>query len=258
MLEAINITYSIGGKDLIRDVSVTFKPGKLHLIIGPNGAGKSTLVKVISNQLLPLQGQVYYGSKKVGDFSKVELARTRSVLSQSIDLVFPLTVSEVVMMGRYPHFTIKPTKRDILACNEAMQFFDVTDLAERNYLTLSGGEKQRVNFARVMAQIWYPSPDGCRYLILDEPLTFLDVHYQFQFMHKITEMVRTNDIVVVGVVHDLNLAAKFADQIILLNNATLLASGKKEDVLTRQNIKTAYQLNPVIHSENDAMYLFFE
>lgn len=258
MLQAKNITYKVGDKKLLDDVSVTFEPGKLNLIIGPNGAGKSTLVKVLCNQVQPQQGEVLYGNKSLKTFSIAELAKVRAVLSQNIDLAFPLTVAEVVMMGRYPHFSGKPTAKDTTACIEAMRFFDVLHMAERNYLTLSGGEKQRTNFARVVAQIWYPMPDSCRYLVLDEPLTFLDVHYQFDFMHKVIELLQAKDLVVVGVIHDLNLAAKFADQIVLLNKAKLLSSGNRETVLSKENIKTAYQLEPVIYTENNAMHLFFE
>ena len=149
-------------------------------------------------------------------------------------------------MGRYPHFTGKPAPQDEAACLEAMQFFDVSGLAGRNYLTLSGGEKQRVHFARVVSQIWYPVKECCRYLILDEPLTFLDVHYQFDFMYKLQELLKNKDLVVIGVVHDLNLAARFADKIILLHQGKILADGDIRTVLTKENILTAYQIEPTI------------
>lgn len=260
MLSAQNITYSIGNKILLKDVSTTFEPGKLNLIIGPNGAGKSTLIKVLCKQIKPAQGSVYYGNKAVEAYTDLELARIRAVLSQNIELAFPLKVWEVIMMGRYPHFTTKPTTKDDQACEEAMHFFDVWDMADRDYMTLSGGEKQRVHFARVVAQIWYPIKGSCRYLILDEPLTFLDIHYQFQFMHKIVELLQHDDIVVVGVVHDLNLAAKFADKITLLHNGCVLADGKPKEVLTQEFIKAAYRLNPVLveDQEKESLYLFFE
>lgn len=257
MLTAKNITYKIDNKILLDDVSVDFEVGKLNLIIGPNGAGKSTFIKVICNQIQSESGSVYYGNKNINTTSIAELACIRSVLSQNIELAFPLTVAEIVMMGRYPHFTGKPAQKDETACEEAMRFFDVYDMADRNYMTLSGGEKQRVHFARVISQIWYPVKDSCRYLILDEPLTFLDVHYQFDFMHKVIELLKNNDMIIIGVVHDLNLAAKFADKIVLLNQGKILAAGDKYTVLSKENIKTAYQLEPVIHYEKDNMYLFF-
>jgi iron complex transport system ATP-binding protein len=258
MLTAQNITYSIGDKKLLDNVSVSFEPGRLNLIIGPNGAGKSTLVKVLCNQLVPQQGSVYYGEKNMVTMPVAEQAKLRGVLSQNVELAFPLTVAEVVMMGRYPHFAGAPAQKDKVACEEAMRFFDVLDMAGRNYMTLSGGEKQRVHFARVVAQIWYPVPGSCRYLVLDEPLTFLDVRYQFAFMQQVTELLRNPDMVVVGVVHDLNLAAKFGGQITLLHQARVLANGTREEVLTKEHIREAYQLEPVIHRNNNSMYLFFE
>jgi iron complex transport system ATP-binding protein len=261
MLQAQNITYAIGSKTLLQDVSATFEPGKLTLILGPNGAGKSTLVKVLCKQLKPAHGEVLLEGQNLRAYSDLELGQRRAVLSQNVDLAFPLNVWEVAMMGRYPHFSIKPTAKDEQACQEAMHYFDVWDLAERNYLTLSGGEKQRVQFARVMAQIWYPVPGQHRYLIMDEPLSFLDVHYQFQFMHQIQDLLRQQpDLVVVGVVHDLNLAAKFADKIVLIHGGQVLAHGSKWDVLSPANVETAYRLTPVVmaEKEKDRLYLFFE
>jgi iron complex transport system ATP-binding protein len=258
MLKAEHITYKTGGRVLLNDVSAEFRPGLLNLVIGPNGAGKSTLIKILCNQLRPEQGTVWYGEKNSRELSAAALARMRGVLSQHIELSFPLTAREVVMMGRYPHFTGKPAARDESACEAAMRFFDVPELAGQNYMTLSGGEKQRVNFARVMAQIWYPPETGNRYLLLDEPLTFLDIHYQFQFMRKLTSLLEDPKLVVAGVVHDLNLAARFAGHIILLHEGRVLAAGDSDTVLSKTNIRTAYQLEPVIHRENGHLQLFFQ
>lgn len=260
MLHAENISYSIDGKNLIHNVSVTFEPGKLSLIIGPNGAGKSTLIKTICHQLHPTSGKVHYNGRELSNYSDMELARIRAVLSQNIELAFPMKVWEVVMMGRYPHFTGQPGPRDEQACDEAMHFFDVSDMSQRDYMTLSGGEKQRVHFARVATQIWYPIEDTCRYLMLDEPLTFLDVQYQFHFMDKIKSLLKQNDLVVIGVVHDLDLASKYADQIILLSGGDVLSKGNKYEVLTCENIKCAFGIEPVLmqNDRKDSLYLFFD
>src|SRR5689334_20259106 len=154
MLQATNITYSVGQKRLIEDISASFAPGKLHLIIGPNGAGKSTLIKVLARLLRPAGGTVKYEGLDVRDAREADLARHRAVLSQAIEVAFPLTVREVVMMGRYPHFGGRPGPIDEKIVDDVMQHFDVTEFSERNYQTLSGGERQRVNFARVLAQLW--------------------------------------------------------------------------------------------------------
>ncbi len=257
MLEAKNISFYVGGKKLLDDVSVKFQPGKINLIIGPNGAGKSTLVKLLCGQIKPTQGEVLYNGEPIQHFSVAELARIRAVLSQNVELAFPLTVAEVVMMGRYPHFSGGPTAQDVAACEEAMRFFDVLEMAGRNYLTLSGGEKQRTHFARVTAQIWYPASNGCRYLILDEPLTFLDVFYQFDFMHKLVELVAQPDLVVTGVVHDLNLAGKFADHLVVLHEGKVLANGPRESVLTPEIIRRVYKMEVEVQNVGGVTRLYF-
>jgi iron complex transport system ATP-binding protein len=265
MLTAQNISYRVGKKTLLDKISANFEVGKLNLIIGANGAGKSTLIKILSNQLKAHEGEVFFADNNSKTLNLQTLSRYRAVLSQNIDLAFPLQVSEVVMMGRYPHFMDKPKEKDYAICVEAMNFFGVSDFATRDYMTLSGGEKQRTHFARVLAQVWYDNNDitnnkeanNLRYLFLDEPLTFLDIYYQFDFMHKITKFLQQGNLVVVGVIHDLNLVAKFADNIILLHQGKLLASGNKKDVLTTQNIKTAYQMDSIIKYEDGQMQLFF-
>src|SRR6185369_7507351 len=165
MLSASNITFRVGNKPLISGVSVSFAPGRLHLIIGPNGAGKSTLVKVLARLLRPQEGKVEYEGVDVSNASEAELAKRRAVLSQAIEIAFPLTVREVVMMGRYPHFSGRPGPTDGRIVDEVMQHFDVTEFEHRYYQTLSGGERQRVNFARVLAQLG-DDVASCRYLFL--------------------------------------------------------------------------------------------
>jgi iron complex transport system ATP-binding protein len=257
MIRVENISVTIDSKTLLDNVSVQFEVGKVNLIIGPNGAGKSTLIKVLSKQLIPQSGKIYFGKQNLGMFPNRELSMMRAVLSQNIDLAFPLKVWEVVMMGRYPHFREQPESKDEEAVEKAMQFFDVAEMAQRNYMSLSGGEKQRVHFARVLSQIWYPTPDRLRYLILDEPLTFLDVFFQYQFMQKIKELLIAHDIVMVGVVHDLNLAAHFADHILMLNAGKVYVYGDKESVLTQNTIREVYKLDATIHKVDDRMHLLF-
>lgn len=260
MLRTEHITVDIASRSLLDDVSVSFVPGSLNLIIGPNGAGKSTLIKVLSGQMRATSGRVFYDDTDLNTMSPLQLSKSRAVLSQNIFLAFPLKVLEVVMMGRYPHFTNRPGGRDERAVAEAMNIFDVEGLKDRDYTTLSGGEKQRVQFARVLAQLGSPGDTRHRYLLLDEPLTFLDVHYQYAFMRTLNELLREPGLVVVGVVHDLNLAARFAETLLLLSGGRVLANGDREHVLTIKNIKDAFQLEPVINrsEKTGAFYLFFE
>lgn len=257
MIEVKDLTVAVGPKLLLDNVSARFESGKMNLIIGPNGAGKSTLIKVISRQMQATSGMVLQHDRLLAGYSDQELAKSRAVLSQQIDLAFPLRVWEVVMMGRYPHFTNSPAMADEQAVDEAMRFFDVTPLADRNYMTLSGGEKQRVHFARVLSQIWYSRPNEPRYLLLDEPLTFLDVHYQVQFMNRLKELLNDTSLTVVGVVHDLNLAARFADNILILNHARVQAFGTPEEVLTVQHVQEAFHLEPTILRTEKGLHVLF-
>jgi iron complex transport system ATP-binding protein len=245
MIAARGLTYAVTGRDLIADVTADFQPGQLHLIIGPNGAGKSTLIKVLARLLRPSRGSVQYDETDVSTDVDSALARHRAVLSQAVELAFPLTVREVVTMGRYPHFRTQPGRDDVAVVDEVMAYFDVTDMASRSYQTLSGGEKQRVNFARVLAQVWQPQPGHSRMLFLDEPLTFLDIGHQLDFMRKIRAFAEHRDVVVVGVVHDLNLVARFADQLLLLHLGRVVAAGGVTEVLTPVHIRSAFGVDVI-------------
>lgn len=275
MLQASDITFRVGDKALISGVSVSFAPGRLHLVIGPNGAGKSTLIKVLARSLRPQAGRVLYEGEDVEHASEAELAKRRAVLSQAVEVAFPLSVREVVMMGRYPHFGGRPGPSDERIADELMKFFDVTEFAERDYQTLSGGERQRVNFARVLAQLWrdgsQPAPDSratdgspatpapCRYLFLDEPLTFLDIRHQIEFMKKVRAFTDAPDVVTVGVVHDLNLAARFADQIVLLDRGRVVAAGAAAEVLTAGRIREVFGVEPTfVPVEQAGVHLIFD
>ncbi len=258
MLEALDITFRVGDRALLSGVSVEFEPGRLHLVIGPNGAGKSTLIKVLARLLRPQEGKVLYEGADVSRAGEADLAKRRAVLSQAVEVAFPLTVREVVMMGRHPHFGSRPGPADEKIVDELMEFFDVTEFAGRNYQTLSGGERQRANFARVLAQLWRPGTSR-RYLFLDEPLTFLDIRHQIEFMKKVRAFADSTDVVAVGVVHDLNLAARFADQIVLLNHGRVVAAGAPADVLTHERIRDVFGVEPTfVPVEQSGLHLVFD
>ena len=246
MLSATGLTFRAGARALVDDVTATFDSGRLHLIVGPNGAGKSTLVKLLARLLHPHSGSVAYDGADVAGWSERQLARCRAVLSQAVEVAFSIPVRELVMMGRYPHFGARPGAGDLEICEEVMHFFEVDAMADRSYGTLSGGEKQRVQFARVLAQIWRPVEGSRRYLFLDEPLTFLDIRHQIDFMEKVRSFAAQPDVVAIGVVHDLSLAARFSDRLLLLHEGRVLADGSPADVLREEHLRTAFQVSPVL------------
>ncbi|HZJ59642.1 MAG TPA: ATP-binding cassette domain-containing protein, partial [Chitinophagaceae bacterium] len=194
MLKTENISFSVGKKQILKNVSASFLPGEFNMILGPNGSGKSTFLKIFSGEINKFQGIVLYDDKKIKELRKEELAKKRAVMSQQADLGFPLLVEEVVLMGRYPHFTFNPNKKDITICNEVIERMNLVEFKERNYLTLSGGEKQRVQYARVLAQVWEKPTDGYRYLFLDEPLNSLDISYQHEFLQSAVELMKEHTV----------------------------------------------------------------
>ena len=246
MLEIKNGGFAVGNKWLLRDISYRFLPGKCYMICGPNGAGKSTLIKLLSLVASPDTGEVLYNNAKVDYKKKEAYSKYRAVLSQQVDISFPLEVEEVVMMGRYPHFKVNPTKKDVEICEEVMALQNLQPFRKRNFLTLSGGEKQRVQFTRVLAQIWQMPAEGSRILLLDEPISSLDIKYQFDFLQHVKQFLNSNTIVI-AVLHDLNLALNYADEILLLHEGKLFASGKPIDVLSPENISHVFKLDFNLH-----------
>jgi len=259
MLSVRNVSYALRGKSILTEIDLEFEPGKLHLILGPNGAGKSSLLKLVSGQVQPTQGEILYSGVPLSSFATNELARKRAVLSQHVELPFSLKVEEVVMMGRYPHFTGRPHKRDYAICEDMMAFFDLSSLVQRDYTTLSGGEKQRVQFARVMSQLdIFSAPKERKYLILDEPLTFLDIFYQLHLMNKIRSFLQ-EDLVFVGVIHDIQLALQFADRVVLLNQGKVLGHGSSMEMINENSLETLFKVKArVIQHAHFPIQLIFE
>ena len=253
MLSTQNIQYSIEKKRILNGISAQFLPGEFNMILGPNGSGKSTFLKIFSGEINKYEGDVFYGDKKIAQYKKEELAIYRAVMSQQPELSFPLMVEEVVMMGRYPHFSFNPNRKDGQVCHEVMEIMNLSSFKERNYLTLSGGEKQRVQYARVLAQVFEKPAAGCRYLFLDEPLTSLDIHYQQEFL-QIARQFLDNNTVLVAVMHDINLAIQYADKLYFLKDGELAAQGTAKDILSPALIRQVFDVdvtiinNPVTNS----------
>jgi iron complex transport system ATP-binding protein len=245
MLSAQNIYYNIGKKQILNDINTQFAPGQFHMILGPNGSGKSTFLKIFSGEINDFEGNILYEGKNIQQVKKEALAKARAVMSQQPELSFPLTVEEVVMMGRYPHFTFNPTKKDETICNEVMQRMNLLSFKERNYLTLSGGEKQRVQYARVLAQVWEKPTGACRYLFLDEPLNSLDINYQQEFL-QIARSFADEQTVLIAVMHDINLAVQYADNLIFLKEGELVAHGQPVNILNKELIEKVFNVRSTI------------
>jgi iron complex transport system ATP-binding protein len=245
MLSTKNIRYSIGKKNILNGISADFLPGEFNMILGPNGSGKSTFLKIFSGEINDYEGAVFYNDNNISTQKKESLATYRAVMSQQPELSFPLMVDEVIMMGRYPHFNFSPNKKDRSICDAVIERMRLSYFKERNYLTLSGGEKQRVQFARVLAQIWQQPAKGNRFLFLDEPLASLDINYQQEFLQVAAEFAKKGT-VLIAVIHDINLALQYADKLFFLKEGQLIAQGRPEEVINEQLIKTVFDVKASI------------
>lgn len=244
-LNAHNITVRVGKKELLRDVSLSIAPGEIVAVVGPNGAGKSTLLKAITGDIDAQSGAVQMAGRPLDRWSLLHRARVRAILSQSVPLHFAFSVLEVVLMGRSPHINGRESERDYDIAYQALAMAEVGHLAERTYTTLSGGERQRAQFARVLAQIWEPVDGLPRYLLMDEPTNNLDLTHQHSTL-KVARKFAGEGVGVLVILHDLNLAAEYADRIVILRDGDLLACGHPEAVLTAETIETAFNMPAII------------
>jgi iron complex transport system ATP-binding protein len=246
VLEALDVHVAIGGARLLDDVSLALRPGRVTCLLGPNGAGKSTLLRVLAGALAPDRGAVRFGGRPLGRWPAAALARRRAVLSQSTSLGFAFTAAEVTALGRSPHARASSAALDRRIVLAAMAAADVGHLAARRYPTLSGGEQQRVQLARVLAQLMDGTErfDG-KVLLLDEPTSSLDLAHQQQVLAAARSVASAGG-AVLAILHDLNLAAAVGDEIVLMRAGQVIASGGPAAVLTAGNVKTVFAIEAAI------------
>jgi iron complex transport system ATP-binding protein len=221
-------------------VDLEVAPGEITTVLGPNGAGKTTLLRVLVGELPSDSGTVELNNKRLAEWTPKQRARMLAVLPQQSLLNFPFTAAEVVMLGRSPHDTGLVHDREIVT--EALRCVDGDYLAERIYTRLSGGEKQRVHLARVLAQIWEAVPNNDRYLVLDEPTSSFDLAHQ-QLTLDIVRTLANKGVGILLVMHDLNLAARCADHVCLMQCGRMVTSGAPIKVLTPDTIAQVFRVD---------------
>lgn len=242
-LRASNVSLHLAGFDLLRNISLTVEPGRVTAVVGPNGAGKSSLMRVMTGDMAVTGGTVTLNNSPLGEWPMEQRARMLAVLPQHTVLDFPFTAREVVALGRTPHDT--GTARDREIVQQALKIVDAAYLDKRYYTQMSGGEKQRVQLARVLAQIWEPCETGDRFLIMDEPTSAFDLCHQ-QMTLDIVESVSQQGVGVLMVLHDLNLAARCAHNLVVLSCGAIAAQGAPGDVLTEQLLAEVFSVRAVM------------
>ncbi|WP_183999681.1 ATP-binding cassette domain-containing protein [Sphingomonas kyeonggiensis] len=239
-----NVAVALGKRDVVRSASASFAPGTLTGIVGPNGAGKSTLARAML-ALVPHAGRILVDDVEVATMSRAELAKRVAYLPQGQTLHWPLTVERLVELGRLPH--LAPMSRigeaDTAAIERAIERADVAGLRDRVATELSGGERARVLLARALA-VEAPA------LIADEPLASLDPGHQIDVMELLQGEARAGG-VVIAVLHDLTMAARYCDRLVLIDNGTVVADGTPAEVLTPANLKSVYGIDAKVELTGD-------
>lgn len=242
MITLEEVALARGTRQVLSSVSFTLRPGELVALLGPNGAGKSTLIAALTGELPLAAGRILLEGRALADYHPAALARRRAVLPQQSRLSFGFTVLEVVALGRSAHAGEPSMREDASAIAAAMTAAGVTAFAKRDYRQLSGGEQQRVQLARALAQIWRPPQDRePRFLLLDEPVASLDLAYQ-QSVLRVARQQAEAGCGVLASLHDPNLAAAHADRVLMLSEGRLLADGSPEEVLRPDLLERVYGL----------------
>lgn len=255
MIKANELSFRYGERVILDRFSYSFEKNRFYGIIGPNGTGKSTLLQLIAGVLTPAAGSVSFEGVPLPRIPRKQLAQRIAVLQQGGLPALGFTVREVVAMGRYPYQNwLGSEKNDFeKLIDDALQLTGLTYLANRTLEQLSGGERQRAALAKVFVQ----QPDV---ILLDEPTTYLDIGYQQMIMELVQQWQREKKLLVVAVLHDLNAAALYCDELIALDNGKLLAAGSAKTVLTSAHIAELYDAHTVIitHPEQDVPQLLLQ
>ncbi|MFY9173865.1 MAG: ABC transporter ATP-binding protein [Peptococcia bacterium] len=227
----------LGDKEIISGLNLHLARGNFFAIIGPNGAGKTTLLRAMAGDLMPTQGSVYLNGVSLRALKSKEKAQRIAYVAQngSDDLEF--NVLDYVLLGRYPYLTLlqNETTEDLAYAREAMELTNTWSLREKNINQISGGERQRVILARAISQ-------NTPIILLDEPISQLDLYHQLELMDTLQEMVAQGGKTVVAVLHDLNMAAQYCDYLVLLNEGRIMGEGSPEEVIRPEIIADLYKL----------------
>lgn len=229
-------------REIIKGVSTEIHPGEFVGLIGSNGTGKSTLLKSVSGLLPVTQGDIIIQGESSKHLKPKQRAQKIAVVPQSFDIDYDFTVRDIVMMGRNPYqkFNSRETEHDREVVERAMEMTNTTEFADRKFNTLSGGERQRVIIARAIAQ-------ETDIILLDEPTSALDMHHQVEVMELIEELNKKG-ITVLAVLHDLNMASRYCNRLIMLNEGEIVADGTPAEVVTQENLKKLYNMKMLIRN----------
>ncbi len=249
-IETKDVVVTLSKKEIVKKVSLQVKNNEFVGLLGPNGSGKTTLLKSIYRVLKPSAGYIYMDDTDISQISIKETAKRMGVVSQFNNLAFDFTVEEMVLMGRAPHKKAfsQDTEEDYRIARQALEKVNMTDFKDRSFMTLSGGEKQRIILARALAQ-------EVDMLVLDEPTNHLDIKYQIQIM----DVVKSLGVGVLAALHDLNLTLMYCNYVYVLKDGKIIAHGPTEEVITEKLIRDVYEVDCSVerHPKSGKLHVTF-
>lgn len=240
IIEVDNLNFCYGTKEILKNINFIVGRGELICIIGPNGSGKSTLAKCIEGLHKQSSGTILFDGKDSRAFSKSEIAKKIGYVAQNNDQLFGDIVFDTILLGRKPYYSYSPNEKDIEIVIKVIHELELNDLAMRRFDSLSGGQQQRVIIARALAQ----EPEV---LLLDEPTSALDIAHQLEVINILSTLIKEKNISTVMVIHDLNMASRFASKIIMLKDGEIYSQGKPQETLTQASLKDVYKVEAKIH-----------
>jgi iron complex transport system ATP-binding protein len=249
ILAGVDLEYRIASGPILQAVDLALRSGEFLAVVGPNGAGKSTLLRLLVGEIWPSRGSVYLNGVRLRSWRRRARARTIAFLSQENHLTFSLSASAVVMMGRYPHLGGPETAEDRTIVEESLRAVGLDGWGTRLFPTLSGGEKVRVHLARVLAQL-RPVGREPKFLLLDEPTASLDQKYQHQILST-AKRLAGEKVGVVAVLHDLNLAARYADRVVVLHRGRVRCAGRPQETFTESLVREVFGIEVYIDAHRE-------
>lgn len=242
-----DVSFSFGRLKAVDDLSLTVLPGSFWGILGPNGCGKSTLLDLLARCKTPDAGTICYRGRNMADYAGKELAREISLVPQDFYINFSFTVHEIILMGRHPYIPrfSSPSSHDLDVVDQVMEQLKITSFKDKYITELSGGEKQRVIFARALTQ-------DTPVLLLDEATSNMDIKYTLDILDTVARGVETRQKTVVAVLHNLNLAAAYCDKLILMKAGRVVCAGNRDDILTEENLHEVFGIESHIYFDEYA------
>lgn len=243
-----DLAFSYGDLSILEDICMDLGKSEILGIVGPNGSGKSTLIRCIDRIIKPRKGRIFLDQRETKHMKQMEIAKRLGYVPQNAPRTFPVTVFDTVLMGRRPHLGWNSGETDRAKVAAALKRLGIEELALRDFQEISGGEQQRVLIARALAQ-------EADVLLLDEPTSNLDIRHQLEVMDIMRSLVAEKELSAIIAIHDLNLASRYTDRVVMMNKGCIIAAGDPLSVFTPENIARVYGVESVVKYENGAIYI---